>query len=185
VGDAAAGITQPDPATGLYPAFFGGWSNQCQRFNTYGSELGARTYPLEGLDVYANYTLMIVKQDESPCSDAEKTAIVKDERTSAHKVNAGVQVRTKPGLDGSLDFHFVSPQTWSEQTIDVSLQRIIPIAYRIPAYSLLNGRIGYRFLRNQADVSVMAFNILGNEHREHPFGQKIGRRVMGFLTYRF
>ena len=31
----------------------------------------------------------------------------------------------------------------------------------------------------------MAFNLLGSEHREHPFGQVIGRRVMGYFTYRF
>jgi len=42
-----------------------------------------------------------------------------------------------------------------------------------------------RFLKNQAEASVMAFNLLGTEHREHPFGQKVGRRVMGFFTYRF
>jgi iron complex outermembrane receptor protein len=185
VGDAAKGLVQPDPQTGLYPVFFGGWENACQRFNTYGAELGARTYPTEGLDVYANYTITAVKQDESGCTAAQTAASVKDERTSAHKINAGVQVRTKPGVDGSIDFHYVSPQTWSEQVVDLAQQRIRAEAFHLDAYSLVNARLGYRFLKDQAEASVMAFNLLGSEHREHPFGQKIGRRVMGFLTYRF
>jgi iron complex outermembrane receptor protein len=184
-GDLAAGLGNQDPATGFFPLFYGGLNNQCQLYNVYGAEVGVRTFPVEGLDVYANYTLDIVKQDNSHCTDEEKALIVTDSRTSAHKVNAGVQLRTKPGIDGSLDFHYVSPQTWGEQVIDLAAQRIEYQAFPLKAYTLLNGRIGYRFLKNHADVSVMAFNLLGIEHREHPFGQLIGRRVMGYFTYRF
>jgi hypothetical protein len=31
----------------------------------------------------------------------------------------------------------------------------------------------------------VAFNLLDDKHREHPFGQIIDRRVMGFFMYRF
>jgi hypothetical protein len=31
----------------------------------------------------------------------------------------------------------------------------------------------------------MAFNLLGIQHREHPFGQLLDRRVMLQLGYRF
>lgn len=185
VGDVAKGLGALDPATGLFPLFLGGFANQCQSYDVYGAEIGARTFPIEGLDLYANYTLEQVKPDESKCSAAEKAANVKDERTSAHKINAGIQLRTKPGIDGSVDFHYVSPQTWSEQVVDVQQQRIKSEAFQLDAYYLLNSRIGYRFLKNQAEASVMAFNLLGLEHREHPFGQKIGRRVMTYFTYRF
>jgi len=185
VADVGTGLANYDPSSGLYPAFAGGFDNQCQKYNVYGSELGVRTFPVEGLDLYANYTFNLTKEDESGCSDVERAAIVKDERTSAHKINAGVQLRTKPGVDGSIDFHYVSPQTWTEQVIDIQQQRIAYQAFHLDAYSLVNGRVGYRFLKNQAEASVMAFNLLGTEHREHPFGQKVGRRVMGFFTYRF
>ncbi|MDB4996932.1 MAG: TonB-dependent receptor, partial [Myxococcaceae bacterium] len=185
VGDVSRGLANPDPQTGLYPAFFGGFDNQCQAYNVYGSEVGVRTFPLEGLDFYANYSLSLVKQDDAGCSVVQRAANVKDERTSMHKLNAGVQLRTKAGIDGSLDFHYVSPQTWAEQIVDIQQQRIRPEAFHLDAYSLLNARLGYRFLKNQAEVSVMAFNLLGDEHREHPFGQRIGRRVMAYVTYRF
>jgi iron complex outermembrane receptor protein len=185
VGDVSRGLANPDPVTGLYPAFFGGFDNQCQSYNVYGSEIGVRTFPLEGLDFYANYSLSLLKQDDSACTAVQRAANVKDERTSTHKLNAGVQLRTKAGIDGSIDFHYVSPQTWAEQIVDIEQQRIRSEAFHLNAYSLLNARLGYRFLKNQAEVSVMAFNLLGSEHREHPFGQKLGRRAMAYLTYRF
>ena len=108
-----------------------------------------------------------------------------DERTSAHKVNAGVQLRTKPGIDGSVDFHYVSPQNWAEQVSDVQKQQIVYQSFHLDAYTLLNARVGYRFFATKAEISGVAFNLLDDQHREHPFGQLIGRRVMGFFTYRF
>jgi len=185
VADVGTGLASLDPGSGLYPAFGGGFDNQCQKYNVYGSEIGVRTFPVEGLDVYANYTFNLTKEDQSGCTDAERASIVNDARTSAHKVNAGVQLRTRPGIDGSVDFHYVSPQDWSEQVIDVQAQRIAYRGYHLDSYSLVNARLGYRFLKNQAELSAMAFNLLGQEHREHPFGQKVGRRVMTFFTYRF
>jgi hypothetical protein len=34
-------------------------------------------------------------------------------------------------------------------------------------------------------VSGVAFNLANDMHREHPFGQVVGRRLMGFFTYKF
>ncbi len=180
------GQAEPSAATGLYPAFVGGFDNQCQAYNVYGAELGARVFPTEGLDLYANYTFNDVVQDNSGCSAAQLALLVNDSRTSAHKLNTGVQLRTKIGIDGSVDFHFVSPETWAEQVTEVAQQRIAYQSFQIPAYTLLNARLGYRFLKSdRAELSVVGFNILGVEQREHPFGQLIGRRVMGIFTYKF
>ena len=184
VGDLATpGAPQTaNPSTGLYPLVVGGYQNQCQRYNVYGAEVGARVFPIDGLDVYGNYTFMDVVENQTGCS----TSIPPDARTSMHKLNGGVQVRSKTGLDGEIDVHFVSPQTWSEQVIDVQKQSIVYQSYHLDAYALLNARVGYRFLRNnQAEVSAVAFNLLDNQHREHPFGQIVGRQIMGFFTYRF
>ncbi len=174
-----------DRSTGTYPLFLGGYDNQCQRYNVYGAELGVRTFPVEGLDVYANYTLMKVNQDDSQCTAAQLAILTTDARTSTHKLNAGVQVRTKIGIDAEVDVHYVSPQDWAEQTSDVQKQEVVYQTFHLDAYSLLNARVGYRFLRNQAEVSGVAFNLLDDQHREHPFGQLIDRRLMAFFTYRF
>lgn len=174
-----------DPQTGLYPVGLGGWENQCQAYNVYGGEAGVRTFPIEGLDIYANYTLNTAQQDNSGCTAEELLRIVADQRTSNHKVNAGIQLRTKPGFDGSVDFHYVAPQVWAEQVTNFVRQQIEQQRFQVSDYTLLNARLGYRFLGNQAELSVNAFNLLDVQHREHPFGQLIGRRVMGMAAYRF
>lgn len=184
VGDISSAGGQ-NPETGLYPVALGGWDNQCQAYNVYGGEAGVRTFPSEGLDVYANYTLNLLQQDNSNCTVEQLSRIVNDQRTSKHKINAGVQLRTKPGIDGSIDFHYVSSQVWAEQVTNFVRQQIEQQEFKISDYTLFNARIGYRFLKNQADVSVSGFNLLDVKHREHPFGQLVGRRVMGMFSYRF
>lgn len=174
-----------DIATGLFPIGFGGWENQCQAYNVYGGEASIRTYPTEGLDLYGNYTLNLVQQDNSGCTTDQLSRIVADQRTSRHKINAGVQLRTKAGIDGSVDFHFISDQSWAEQVTNFVRQQIEQQQFRLSQYALVNARVGYRFLSNQAEVGVVGFNILGLEHRQHPFGQLLGRRVMLQFSYRF
>ncbi len=174
-----------DSQTGLYSLFNGGFENQCQDYNVYGAELGVRTFPVEGLDIYANYTLMKVDEDTSNCSAAQLALLAPDARTSTSKINGGVQLRTKAGIDAEVDIHFVSPQNWAEQISDVQKQQIVYESFYLPSYELLNARVGYRFYRNHAEVSGVAFNLLDDKHREHPFGQIIGRQLMGFFSYRF
>lgn len=178
-------VGRQDPQTGLYPVGFGGWENQCQAYNVYGGEAGVRTFPLEGLDVYANYSLNLLNQDNSACTQDQLLRIVKDQRTSQHKINAGVQLRTQPGIDGSVDFHYVASQVWAEQVTNFVRQQIEAQPFTLSEYSLVNARVGYRFLGNQADVSVVGFNLIGVQHRQHPFGQLLDRRVMALVTYRF
>jgi iron complex outermembrane receptor protein len=177
--------TAPSEQTGFYPVFLGGWENQCQKYNVYGAELGVRTFPAEGLDVYANGTLMDVKEDTSGCSADQLQLLANDARTSAVKLNVGVQLRTKVGIDGSVDFHYVTPQTWAEQVEDVQKQAIVYQSFYLPSYELLNASVGYRFLKNQAEIRAVGFNLLDDQHREHPFGQVIGRRGMGLFSYKF
>ncbi len=176
---------QQDTATGLYPIALGGWENQCQAYNVYGAEAGLRTFPTEGLDLYGSYTLNVVQQDNAGCTADQLQRIVSDQRTSVHKLNAGVQVRTKIGVDGSMDFHYVAPQVWGEQVTNLARQQIEQRRFDISDYTLFNVRLGYRFFGDRADVSVVGFNLADVKHREHPFGQLVARRVMGMLAYRF
>ena len=187
VGDIAAGARAFDPQAGQFPLLIGGFSNQCQLYNTFGGELSVRTFPVEGLDLYGSYTLNLTNQDESGCTaqDRISQAITTDARTSVHKLNAGVQVRTKVGIDGSVDFHFVGGQTWAEQVTNAVAQRIEYQQFELPAYTLLNARVGYRFMEDRAEISVAGFNLVGVQHRQHPFGQLLDRRVMGLATFRF
>ncbi|MGH7296796.1 MAG: hypothetical protein ACRELB_17795, partial [Polyangiaceae bacterium] len=78
-----------------------------------------------------------------------------------------------------------TPQTWAEQIEDVQKQRIEYQSFAMPSYELLNASVGYRFLKNQAEIRGVGFNLLNDQHREHPFGQLIDRRLMALFSYKF
>jgi iron complex outermembrane receptor protein len=147
-----------------------------------GGEIGGRVYPIEGLDIFGNYAINYSSQ-----SRPDGCNVPEDNRTSRHKLNLGVQVRSPIGLDGEVTFHYQSAQSWGEQVATLS-----GIEYRIfdlPGYTLLNARLGYRFYKNRAEVSATVFNALagvgtgGEPPQHHPFGNRVGRRFMGFFSY--
>jgi iron complex outermembrane receptor protein len=169
-----------NPNTGRYNVAYGGWLNKCDIYHVVGGELGARVYPVEGLDLFANYAINYSGQQRP---DGCKTA--DDNRTSHHKVNAGVQLRTKVGISGELTFHYQSDQTWTEQI--TTLTGIVEKQFHLPEYYMVNARIGYRFYNDKAEISATVFNALadvaGPPAQQHPFGNQIGRRFMGFFSY--
>ena len=187
VGDLSNGnsLAKYDSATNTYPLFFGNYQNQCQTYNVYGAELGLRTNPTEGLDIYANYTFMKVDADTSGCSQLQLAGYVPDQRTSAHKINAGVQLRTNIGIDASVDANYVSSQDWALQITSVQDQKVEYQSFHLDPYFVVNARLGYRFYKNKADIGVVANNLFNDQHREYPFSQPVGQRIMGMVSYRF
>ncbi len=185
VADLSNPATNFNAPSNTYPLFFGGYQNQCQTYNVYGAELGVRAFPVDGLDVYANYTLMDVKADTSQCDASQLANYVADARTSAHKLNAGVQLRTNVGFDGSVDFNYVSAQNWSLPTINVQAQKIESESFHLDPYAMINLRVGYRFFGDRADIGLVVSNVLNQQHREYPLAQPVGQRVMGVFAYHF
>jgi iron complex outermembrane receptor protein len=179
LSDRQDGIGGINPESGHYTVATGGWRNVCGVYNVFGGEAGTRIYPVEGLDVFANYALNLSsRQLPEGCTQPE------DQRTSRHKINVGVQVRSKIGIDGEVTFHYQSAQSWLEQV--ATLSGIVDRTFELPQYTLLNARLGYRFLKDRVEVSATAFNILagaiGDPPQMHPFGNRIDRRFMGFLA---
>ena len=178
----ASGLGGLDPRTGLHTVTYGGWINQCDIHHVGGGEIGGRIYPVEGLDIFANYALNLSTR-EIP----EGCAAHPDKRTSAHKLNVGVQVRTKAGLNGEVSFHYQSAQLWNEQVATPTA--IADQLFTLDAYTLLNARLGYRFFHDRAEISGTVFNALagvgtdGAAPQQHPFGNRVGRRFMGFFSY--
>jgi outer membrane receptor for ferrienterochelin and colicin len=183
LGDVAAGTGSVDRSSALFPIFFGGFANQCQRYNVYGGEVGVRSAPIEGLDFYGNYTFNLLREDFSGCSAVERADALSDDRTSMHKVNLGTQLRTKFGIDGSIDFHAVTKQSWAERT--VSGTSVATNVFPLGGWQIVNAKLGYHFAKNHAEISAVGFNLLDMRHREHPFGQLVGRRMMAMFAYNF
>jgi iron complex outermembrane receptor protein len=179
LGDGIGGI---NPETGNYTVAFGGWTNQCSIDHVFGGEVGARYYGVEGLDIFANYAINYgIQELPDGCS------VPQDRKTSRHKVNVGTQLRTDFGLEGEIMFHYQTSQIWGEQV--TTLDGIQLQLFELPDYHLLNGRIGFSFLeRKNATVAITVFNALadvfGPPPQMHPFGNRIGRRFMGFFSYR-
>ena len=89
-------------------------------------------------------------------------------------------------LDGEITIHYQSDQVWGEQI--ATLDGIVTQLFELDGYHLLNGRLGYSFFQRKASVSFVVFNALagvfGTAPQMHPFGNRVGRRVMGFVSYR-
>jgi iron complex outermembrane receptor protein len=111
------------------------------------------------------------------------------------KFNVGVRAESENGLSADATFHHVDAATYPTSTSFSSFAPFGVVAPdpRVGGYNLLNLRAGYRFWQQKAaagymrdaEIAVSVFNALNDEHKEHPLGDLIGRRVMGWLTLRF
>jgi outer membrane receptor for ferrienterochelin and colicin len=177
LGQFGSGVLGYNDGPGAFPIGTTVFSNEPGLFHVLGGEVNGRFYPVDGLDIYANYAYNQTWSLDNPRRPEE-------ERTSAHKVNAGVQYRSAFGLDLSLDVHYASGQKWLEETFDENSDLVSALLSQ-PAYYLVNARIGYRLLDDALELGVTGFNITNNRHRQHPRGQQLEARVVASATYRF
>jgi iron complex outermembrane receptor protein len=167
---------QFSPSASAFPFGVAGFENDSAVFTVVGGEVSARVFPVRGLDLYANYAINKTYLHGNPLRAREA-------RTSVHAVNAGVQYRSLFGLDFGADIHYSSKQFWSEQVASATGLNMTEFA--LPAYYLVNARVGYRLLNDTLELGVVGYNITHNLHRQHPLAQVIGSRVMGTVGYRF
>jgi outer membrane receptor protein involved in Fe transport len=111
------------------------------------------------------------------------------------KYNAGLRAQWENGLSGEIAYHYVGAATYplSSAFSDFLAFGVVSPNPYVGSYQLLNLRCAYRFwqeaaaagYRREAEVAVSAFNALNDTHKEHPLGDLIGSRVMGWLTVRY
>ena len=152
-----------------------------------GAELGLRVSPIDGLDLFANYTFAYTLHDANS-SLAANLDHPDDNRTPQHKLNVGVQLRTRFGLDLEAFAHYVSQTVWVEPVFDPT-QGTRDVGFPLDQYVVVNGRIGFRFPGDRVDIGVVGTNLVDldplGHHIEHPFGAHLSARVLGTLGYRF
>ncbi len=176
-----------DPATGQSVIGSSSFENEPGSFFGLGTEVGGKWSPTDGFDVIANYAFERMygcntDPGSQGCTDSFQTpsqssAVLGE--TAQHKVNVTALWRTRANFDFGMDVHHVSGVTWFEKSFDTSRAAgVLFTPYSIPAYTLLNGRVGYRWIKDKLETGVAFYNLLGDNHREHPFGTEIGRRVL-------
>ena len=111
------------------------------------------------------------------------------------KWNAGLRGEWDNGLSCEIGYHYVGSATYPIASTFTSLAPfgVTTPPERVGSYSLLNLRAGYKFWQQKAaagylrdaEVALSVFNALNDTHKEHPLGDMIGSRVMGWLTVRF
>ena len=104
------------------------------------------------------------------------------------KINGGLRLLSDWGLSGEALVHYVGPTNnipmASAFTNLAPLGAITPDD-RVGSYTLLNLRGAYSFWGDKAEAAISVFNALNDRHREHPLGDTIKSRVLGWLTLKF
>lgn len=153
----------------------------------YGGEAGGEFLATKWLTVFANFSYQEIGQ-----------TLTGSIRRGAprFKFNAGLRGDWENGLSGEALLHHYGSATYpmGQAFSTFSTFGIIQSpSTRVGSYNLLNLRGAYRFWQHkaaagymrEAEVAISAFNSLNDKHQEHPLGDMIGSRVMGWLTVRF
>ena len=145
-----------------------------------GLELAARFIPADGIDLTASYTVQAMEDEAGDRLLGNPM----------HKANLGIHIRTALGLDLGLDAHYVSSVNITERAFDPVTRDLISEDCPVDAYSLVNGRLGYRALDDRLEIAFSASNMIGSlraeqTYREHCYGNAVGTRAYTTLTYRF
>lgn len=155
----------------------------------YGGEAGIEFLASRWLSGFANYAYEEIGQSFS--GTVRRGA-------PRSKVSAGLRTEWENGLSGEVSYYYVGATTYPIAQTFTTLATIpttgvIAPGDRVDSYNLLNLRVGYRFWQQKAaagymrdaEVAFSIFNALNDKHREHPLGDRIGSRSMGWVTVRF
>src|SRR5690606_21934970 len=108
----------------------------------------------------------------------------REQQTSFHKVNGGIQYRARFGLDLSADLSWSSAQVWVEQVTDPG-RGVRFQTFDVDDFLWLSGRVGYRLWNDTLELGLVGTNLAFQHKRQHPFGQPLDTRVLGTAKLRF
>ncbi|ATB28347.1 TonB-dependent receptor domain-containing protein [Melittangium boletus] len=166
-----------DAASGTYILGRSFFQNESAVYTARGAELGVSLAPVDGLGIRVSGALQNLTSEggtESlcgPCSQAPQ-----------FKLYGGITYRTRQALELGLDAAWSSATQWVEREPTAQdPTRIEPISNGLGAYTVINARVGYSPVKDRVSVALVGSN-LGPAHSQHPFGNRIERRVLALLT---
>jgi iron complex outermembrane receptor protein len=158
-----------------------------ERADIYGGEAGAEILITRWLNGFANFSYQEIGQ---PSSNGGLSR-----GAPRFKVNVGLRGEWDNGLSGEASLFHVGSAIYP---IDQSFSALAPFGVSAPpssvgSYNLLNTRVACKFWHEKAEagymrdaeVAISAFSALNDTHKEHPLGDTIGSRVMGWITVRY
>ena len=148
-----------------------------------GGEFGIDFLPAKWLTGSVNYSYQDLTWEEDDPLTPENEKGQRVTFSPRHKVNGYLRFNFTNGLSANLMAHYVSAteknETWAFGKVD--------------PYTLINIRLGYRFLDGTAEIAFAVFNLLDKKHYEYPAttnqgspsgAQAIGRRMTGIFLSR-
>ncbi|HSP81283.1 MAG TPA: TonB-dependent receptor, partial [Myxococcaceae bacterium] len=165
-----------DEASGTYLLGRSLFQNEAAVYTARGAEAGMTLAPVDGLGIKVSAAFQQVTAEGGedvcgPCSQAPQL-----------KLFGGLSYRTRADLEFSVDAAWTSSSTWVEREPAASdPTRIEFLANPLPGYAIINARVGYEPVKDKVAVALVGSN-LGSAHAQHPFGNRVERRVLALLT---
>lgn len=151
--------------------------------DVYGGEAGIEFLVTSWLSGFANYAYQEIHQTIKS-NDIPRAG-------PRFKINGGFRADLDNGLNGEAAIHYVGSSTYPLDSFFATIAAppfngAAPPTDRIGSYFLLNLRGGYRFWEiggiKMAEIGISLFNALNDTHQEHPLGERIASRILGWLT---
>ena len=165
------------------------FENDNHKAKIYGGEVGLEFLATSWLTLFTNYSYQKIDQTFLTTGTIGREG-------PQYKINAGARGEWENGVSGNVILHHVEATQYpiNEQTFNLAPLFGNAIPNRaLGSYNLLNIRVAYKFWQEKAEagymrdaeVALSAFNALNDTHKEHPLGDTIGSRVMGWITGRY
>jgi iron complex outermembrane recepter protein len=165
------------------------FENDNHHAKIYGGEAGLEFLATSWLTLFGNFSYQKVDQTFIGTSTVAREG-------PQFKINAGARGEWENGVSSNVLLHHVGATQYPINEGTFSLAPLFGNAIpnrALGSYNLLNIRVAYKFWQEKAEagymrdaeVALSALNALNDTHKEHPLGDTIGSRVMGWLTVRY
>ncbi len=194
------------------------YKNVAADADAFGGEISLDYVLMKGINLFANYAYFGAKDK---AKEKGGLHINPNDAYPNNKLNAGIKWGNFYGFNGFLALHSVCPSfgtlkpCYKREMLDPNSTRILlsPSNHivQVYPYTILNARIGYRFLKDSVEAGLFGFNILNYRvpgekgYREFPGviwsrdtdndlrpdvdqtfgGELIGTKILGYVSGRF